>query len=87
MQGHDMLNLQMTKFCGNSICKPLSKIFNNCLKEGKFPSDRGKAHVVAVHEKVDEQCLKKYRPISLLPICSKIFEPLIYDRLFTLFYR
>ena len=35
--GHDMLNIRIIKLCGNSICK-LLQIFNDCLKEGKFPS-------------------------------------------------
>ena len=56
--GHDMLSIRMIKLCGNSICKPLSIIFNDCLKEGKFPSDWKKAHVVPVHKKGDKQCLK-----------------------------
>ena len=30
-------------------------------------------------------CLKSYRPISLLPICDKNFERLIYNDLFTFF--
>ena len=83
--GHDMLSIQMIKLCGNLICKPLSIIYNDWLKEGKFPSDWKKAHVVPVHKKGDKQCLKNYRPISLLPICSKIFERLIYNELFTFF--
>ena len=37
--GHDMLSIQMIKLCGNSIWKPLSIIFNDCLKEGNFPSN------------------------------------------------
>ena len=37
--GHDMLSVRMVKLCRNSICKPLSIIFNDCLKEGKLPSD------------------------------------------------
>ena len=82
--GHDMLSIRMIKLCGNSICKPLSIIFNDCLKEGKFPSDWEKAHVVPVHKKGGKQCLENYRPISLLPICSEIFERLIYNELFTL---
>ena len=81
--GHDMLSIPMIKLCENSKCKPLSIIFNDCLKEGKFPSDWKKAHVVPVHKKGDKQCLKNYRSISLLPICGKIFERLIYKELFT----
>ena len=83
--GHDMLSIRMIKLCGNSICKPLLIIFNDCLKEGKFTSDWKKAHIVTVHKNGDKQCLKNYRPISLLPICSKIFERLIYNELFTFF--
>ena len=75
----------MMKLFGNSIRKLLSIIFNDCLREGKFPSNSKKAHVVPVHKKGDKQCLKTYRPISLLPICSKIFECLIYNELFTFF--
>ena len=37
--GHDMLSIRMIKLCGNSIWKPLSIIFNDCLKEGNFPSN------------------------------------------------
>ena len=69
----------------NSICQPLSMIFNDFLKEGKFSSDWKKAHIVPVHKKGDTQYLKHYRPISLLPICSKVFERLIYNELFTFF--
>ena len=83
--GHDMLSIRMIKLCENSICKPLSIIFNDCLKEGKFTSDWEKAHVVSVHKKEDKQCLKNYRLITLLSICSKILERLIYYELFTFF--
>ena len=75
----------MMKLCGNSICKPLPIIFNDCLREGKIPSDWKKAHVVLVHKKGGKQCLKNYRPTSLLPVCSKIFERLICNKIFTIF--
>ena len=44
-----------------------------------------KANVVPIHKKRNKQSLENYRPISLLPICSKIFEPLIYNKMFTFF--
>ena len=30
----------------------------------------------------DHQCVKNYRPVSLLPVFSKIFERLIYNAIF-----
>ena len=80
--GHDMLSIRMIKLCGNSICKPLSIIFNDCLKEEKFTSDWKRADFVPVRNKGDKQCLKNC-PISLLPIRSKIFERVFYNELFT----
>ena len=38
-----------------------------------------------VHKKSDKQILKNYRPVSLLPICGKVFERLIYNSLFEYF--
>ena len=83
--GHDMLSIRMIKLCGNSICKPLSIIFKDCLSEGKFPHEWKKANVTPVHKKGNKQSLENYRPISLLPICSKMFERLIYNEMFTFF--
>ena len=83
--GHDMLSIRMIKLCGNTICKPLLIIFKDCLSEGKFPHEWKKANVVPVHKKGNKQSLENYRPISLLPICSKIFERLIYNEMFTFF--
>ena len=59
-----MLSMRMIKLCGNSICEPLLIIFNDYLKEGKFPSDWKKAHVAPAHKKWDKHCRKNYRPIS-----------------------
>ena len=82
---HDMLSIRMIKLCGNSICKPLSIIFKDCLYEGKFPHEWKKANVAPAHKKGNKQSLENYRSISLLPICSKIFERLIYNKMFTFF--
>ena len=48
----------MIKLCGNSICKPLSIIFKDCLSEGKFPHEWKKANVVPVHKKGNKQSLE-----------------------------
>ena len=83
--GHDMISIRMIKICDTSICRPLKLIFQACLESGKFPNEWKKANVVPVHKKGDKQILKNYRPISLLPIAGKIFERLLYDRMFEFF--
>ena len=69
----------------NSICKPHSIIFNDCLNEGKFPQEWKKGNVVPVHKKDNKQGLKNYRPISFFSIYKKFFERLIYNEVFTFF--
>ena len=49
---------------------------------GKFPQEWKKANVVPVHKKNDKQLVKNYRPISLLPICGKVFERILYNSRF-----
>lgn len=50
----------MMKLCGDSICRPLKVIFNDCLNEGKFLLELKNGKIVPVHEKGDKQCLKVY---------------------------
>ena len=75
----------MLNIYGDSLCRPLELIFNVCLTNGIFPSDWKKGNIVAVHKKNDKQRLNNYRPISLLPICSKTFERLIFNKMFGFF--
>ena len=83
--GHDMINIRMLKTCDKSFCKPLELIFQSCIKHGNFPNEWKMANLVPVHKKSDKQILKNYRPLSLLPICGKVFERLIYNSLFEFF--
>ena len=51
------------------------------MKQGIFPSCWKKANVISVHKKGGKKDPDNYRPVSLLPICSKILEKVIYDQL------
>ena len=44
-----------------------------------------KANVIPVNKKGHKQVLKNYCPVSLLPICGKIFEKLIFNALYSFF--
>ena len=82
---YDMISICTLKICDKSICKPLELIFQPCIKQGMFHNEWKMADVVPVHMKSDNQILKNYRPVSLLTICGKIFERLIYKSLFEYF--
>ena len=82
---HDKISIRMLKICGNSLFRPLELIFNDCLANGIFPSDWKKVNIVPVHKKNDKKRLNNYRPISLLSICSKMLERLIFNEMFGFF--
>ena len=48
-----------------------------------FPDNWKSAIVVSVHKKVDIYDLNNYKPISLLPVISKVFERLVDSQLRT----
>ena len=76
--GHDKISIRMLKLSNKAICKPLHLIFTSCLETEVFPIYWKKANVVPVHKKESKQLVENYRPVSLLPICGKVFESLIY---------
>ena len=75
----------MLKICGNTICKPLALIFKKALTTGAFPSEWEKGNIVPCYKKGGKENIKNYRPISLLPICGKSFERLIFNEMFSFF--
>ena len=50
-----------------------------------FPSEWKKGNIVPCCKKGDKQNIKNYRLVSLLPICGKIFERLIFNEMFIFF--
>ena len=80
--GHVEISIRMLKICGFSICRSLQIIYKSSLDKGKFPLEWKNANVAPVHKKNDKQLVKNYHPVSLLPICVKIFERILYNSLF-----
>ena len=81
--GADCISGKMLLLCDESVVLPLKIIFNNILKTGVYPDAWKLANVVPIHKKEDKQLIKNYRPISLLPICGKLFEKLVFDSLYS----
>ena len=77
------ISICMIKICGKLICKLLNFIFNQSFDTGSFPLEWKNANIVPIHKKGEKQCLKSYRPVSLLPICGNILEKLIFKEMFS----
>ena len=53
------------------------------LTENSFPQNLKLAEVVPIFKKCDPTCAKNYRPTSVLPTSSKVFERLMHDQITT----
>ena len=57
--------------------KDVTKTINHSLKEYTFPDELKKSEVIPVYKKVDPLQKENYRPVSLLPHISEVFERVI----------
>ena len=75
-----------TKFIkyGKLIISPIiSNLFNLCIETGVFPNCLKIAEVNPIYKKGDQNMPTNYRPISLLSQFNKIFEKVLFSRLFS----
>ena len=77
--GSDGISGQMLRLCD----LPLQIIFKNILSRSIYPDIWKLANVTPNFKNGDKQLIKNYRPISLLPICGKRFEKLIFNYLYS----
>ena len=88
-------NLNVRKTClGSDIPTKIIKLnidlfssficqnFHYCISTGKFPNKLKDADVIPFHKKKDKSDKTNYRPVSILPNISKIYEKIIYNQLY-----
>ena len=73
--------LRLLKNCGFTF-NQLTECINECLHNNCFPDSLKLANVTPVFKKGDSTDKSNYRPISILPLLSKVFEKIIYDQLY-----
>ena len=70
----------VNKFIG-VISKPLTHIINLSLQSGIVPDQLKFARVIPLFKSGEDRLISNYRPISILPVFSKLFEKIVYKRL------
>ena len=80
--GPDCTPVVVTKNCEPELSYILAELFNMCLKESCFPDCWKVLSLVPVFKNTGEtSTAKKYRPVSLLSMVSKVFEKLVNDKI------
>ena len=83
--GIDGISNIIMKSIINILIKLITIIINQMLETGVFPDKLKVAKVIPLFKKGDPTLLTNYKPISLLPSLSKIFEKVIYQQLYAYF--
>ena len=81
VHGHDGISVKMIKIGADSIAHPLTVIFQNHLLQVFLPTIGKKLTLLQFikKKKNDKQTVSNYRSVSLLSICSKTFQKLIFN--------
>ena len=64
------------------IVEPITHIINLSLKTGKIPKVWKQARVTPIHKGGDNTNPSNYRPISVLPVLSKVMEKMVFNQVY-----
>ena len=70
----DKSPVHLLKECSEQIAPSLCSLFNHSLNIDQIPCEWKSADVTPLHKKDCKEAAENYRPISLLPIVSKVLE-------------
>ena len=79
--GHDGISTKLLKLAKPVVVEPIRNMVNLSFSTATFPNRLKTAQVVPIHKKNSTLDKGNYRPVSILPIVSKIFERSINSQL------
>ena len=83
--GIDGIPSRLLKDGADALASPLSAIFNLSIQQNVIPAEWKKAKVTPLHKSGAKDNPQNYRPISVLPVVSKVLERLIHKQLASYF--
>lgn len=79
--GPDGLSIKMLLYLIPHLSNHITFIINKCLLLGKFPKLWKNANVIPVPKSASPSLLSHFRPISILPVMSKVLEKIVQEQL------
>ena len=79
--GLDKISTKILQIAAPAVAQPLTKIFKKSIALGQFPLEWKAARVIPIFKKGQRTMLDNYRPISILPVVSKLIERILYNQL------
>ena len=79
--GHDNMSTNFLKQIAPYILFPLKLIFNQIVEQGTFPKLLKIAKIIPIYKKDEKNVFNNYRPISLLPAISKLYEKIMASQI------
>jgi hypothetical protein len=83
--GYDEIPMWLVKSSSKLISSPLKHVINISINSGIVPDQTKIARILPLFKSGDNRVFSNYRPVSVLPIFSKVFEKVVYNRLFYYF--
>lgn len=80
-KGADGIDLTMLSFVIPQLSKHLTFIINKCLLTSTYPCQWKRANVIPIPKTGNPTDISQFRPISILPIISKILEKIVHEQL------
>ena len=83
--GHDGISCKFLKQIADILAPSISLAINHSLYTGIFPTKLKLARLLPLYKKDNNALFENYRPISLLPAISKIYEKVVFKQLYHYF--
>ena len=83
--GHDGISAKILKLAKPVIVRPITSLINLTIECSEFPDNAKNAMVSPLHKKNTNLHKENYRPVSILPVISKIYERAINEQLTSYF--
>ena len=81
--GHDNIPIKFLKFVAQDVFLPLTNKMNNSIQINVFPLQWKISRICLISKVRNPVQMTDYRPISVLPAMSKVYEKVILKQLFS----